>query len=109
MRRLASAIAAIVLIAGACSSTGSTQSPAGSTSTGASTPPASTSASGGESTAPSGGGFDPKSVTGSAVLSGWQSSDAENKALTDTVAAFQTAYPNVKVDYKVIAGDYATV
>ena len=42
-----------------------------------------------------------------ATLSGWQSSDAENAALTATVAAFQAAYPNVKVDYKVIAGDYA--
>jgi multiple sugar transport system substrate-binding protein len=109
MRRLATAIAAIVLIAGACSSTGSTQSPAGSTGTGASAPPAASASGGGESTAPSGGGFDPKSVSGSAVLSGWQSSDAENKALSDTVAAFETAYPNVKVDYKVIAGDYATV
>ena len=107
MRRVVSAAAAIVLIASACSSTGSTQSPTTSTGTGASTPPAS---SGGvESTAPSTGGFDPKSISGTAVLSGWQSSDAENKALSDTVAAFQTAYPNVKVDYKVITGDYPTV
>ncbi|HET7030669.1 MAG TPA: hypothetical protein VFI34_09170 [Candidatus Limnocylindrales bacterium] len=107
MRRLVSAGAAIVLIASACSSTGSTQSPTTSTGTGASTPPASS--GGGESTAPSGGGFDPQSISGTAILSGWQSSDAENKALSDTVAAFQTAYPNVKVDYKVITGDYPTV
>jgi multiple sugar transport system substrate-binding protein len=109
MRRLTAAAAAIVLIAGACSSSGSTASPAGSTAAGggASTSPAAS--TGGESTAPSGGAFDPKSVTGTAVLSGWQSSDAENKALADTVAAFQAAYPNVKVDYKVIAGDYPTV
>jgi multiple sugar transport system substrate-binding protein len=105
MRRLTAAAAAIVLIAGACTS-GSTQSPTASGG-GASTPPAS--AGGSESTAPSGGGFDPQSVSGSATLSGWQSSDAENKALSDTVAAFQTAYPNVKVDYKVVAGDYPTV
>ena len=110
MRRLVTAAAAIVLIAGACSGSGSTQSPAGSTGTGASAPAASASggASGG-STAPSGGGFDPQSISGTAVLSGWQSSDAENKALQDTVSAFQSAYPNVKVDYKVIAGDYPTV
>ncbi|HET7472986.1 MAG TPA: sugar ABC transporter substrate-binding protein [Candidatus Limnocylindrales bacterium] len=109
MRRLTAAAAAIVLIAGACSSSGSSSSPAGSTGTGggASTSPAAS--TGGESTAPSGGGFDPASISGTAVLSGWQSSDAENKALQDTVAAFQTAYPNVKVDYKVITGDYPTV
>ena len=107
MRRLTAAAAAIVLIVGACSS-GSSSSPGGSTaaSSEASTSPAASSEG---STAPSGGAFDPKSITGSATLSGWQSSDAENKALSDTVAAFQTAYPNVKVDYKVIAGDYATV
>ena len=110
MRRLVAAAAAIVLIAGACSSSGSTQSPAGSTGTGASTPPASAGGSGGESGAPSSGGaFDPQSISGTATLSGWQSSDAENKALQDTVAAFGTAYPNVKVDYKVITGDYPTV
>jgi multiple sugar transport system substrate-binding protein len=109
MRRLVAAAAAIVLIAGACSSSGSTQSPSGSTGTGASNPPASAGGSSGESGAPSGGGFDPKSISGTATLSGWQSSDAENKALQDTVAAFGTAYPNVKVDYKVITGDYPTV
>ena len=109
MRRLTAAAAAIVLIAGACSSSGSTQSPSGSSGAGASTPPASTGGRTGESGAPSGSGFDPKSISGTANLSGWQSSDAENKALQDTVAAFESAYPNVKVDYKVITGDYPTV
>jgi multiple sugar transport system substrate-binding protein len=105
MRRLTAAAAAIVLIVGACSS-GSSSSPAGSTGTAPST---SAAASAEGSTTPSGAAFDPKSISGSAVLSGWQSSDAENKALTDTVAAFETAYPNIKVDYKVITGDYPTV
>lgn len=107
MRRLTAAVAAIVLIVGACSGSGSSAPPAGSAGAGGSAAPAGS--SGGGSTAPSGGGFDPQSVSGTAVLSGWQSSDAENKALADTVAAFQAAYPNVKVDYKVIAGDYPVV
>jgi multiple sugar transport system substrate-binding protein len=105
MRRFLATAAAIVLIVGACSS-GST--PAPSSGGLASTPP-SEAASGGGSAASSGAAFDPKSITGTATLSGWQSSDAENKALQDTVSAFQAAYPNVKVDYKVITGDYPTV
>jgi multiple sugar transport system substrate-binding protein len=104
MRRFTAMAATIVLIVGACSSTGSSQSP---TTPGGSTAPA----SGGTTTssAPSAAAFDPASISGTATLSGWQSSDAENKALSDTVAAFETAYPNVKVDYKVIAGDYPVV
>jgi multiple sugar transport system substrate-binding protein len=105
MRRFLATAAAIVLIVGACSS-GST--PAPSSGGLASTPP-SEAASGGGSAASSGAAFDPKSITGTATLSGWQSSDAENKALQDTVTAFEAAYPNVKVDYKVITGDYPTV
>ncbi len=104
MRRFLATTAAIVLIVGACSSGGSSQSPAA----GGSTSP-STGSSADTSTAPSGPAFDPASITGTATLSGWQSSDAENAALKAAVAAFQTAYPNVKADYKVIAGDYATV
>ncbi|MFL5778249.1 MAG: ABC transporter substrate-binding protein, partial [Chloroflexota bacterium] len=109
MRRLSAAAATIVLIAGACSGSGSSSSPVGSTGTGgASTSPAGSTGTGG-STTPSGGSFDPASISGTAVLSGWQSSDAENKALSDTIKSFEAAYPNVKVDYKVITGDYATV
>jgi multiple sugar transport system substrate-binding protein len=111
MRRLAAA-AAMILVVGACSTSGSTPTPAGSTGPAPSSGGgASAEASGGAggSSAASGGAFDPQSITGSATLSGWQSSDAENKALSDTVAAFQSAYPNVKVDYKVITGDYPTV
>ena len=106
MRRTLAMAASIVLIVGACSSSGSSPSPA--TSSGASSAPTGSEGAG-SSTTPSGAAFDPSTITGSAVLSGWQSSDAENKALQDTVAAFATAYPNVKVDYKVITGDYPTV
>ena len=104
MRRFLASLAIVVLVVGACSG-GATPSPAGSTGTGASTAPGGSV----ESTAPSVAAFDPKSITGTAKLSGWQSSDAENAALTATVAAFEAAYPNIKVDYKVTAGDYAAV
>jgi len=108
MRRLFAMVAAVVLIVGACSSNGATEPPAGSTGTTSSSAPGE-SASGGASTAPSGAAFDPKSISGTAKLSGWQSSDAENAALKATVTAFEAAYPNIKVDYQVVAGDYATV
>ena len=105
MRRFLATTAAIVLIVGACSSNGSSQPP---TTGGSSTAPG-VAASGGASTTPSGAAFDPTKITGTATLSGWQSSDAENAALKATVASFQTAFPNVKADYKVTAGDYAAV
>ena len=48
-------------------------------------------------------------VSGPVVLSGWQSSPAEGNALTQTLLGFQAAYPNIKVDYQPVAGDYPTV
>jgi multiple sugar transport system substrate-binding protein len=107
MRRFLATTAAIVLIVGACSSSGSTPSPVASSGGGASAP--ATSGGTGESTAPSGAAFDPASISGNASLTGWQSSDAENAALKATVTAFEAAYPNIKVDYKSITGDYPTV
>jgi multiple sugar transport system substrate-binding protein len=103
MRRFLAISAAIVMIVSACSSGGSTPTPGGG-----STAPTSGSSAAGSAPAAS-AAFDPSAITGTATLSGWQSSDAENAALRATVAAFQTAFPNVKADYKVIAGDYATV
>jgi multiple sugar transport system substrate-binding protein len=105
MRRSLALAAMVVLIIGACTS-GATPSPSSSTGTAPSTAASESAAAGGS---PSGAAFDPASITGTATLSGWQSSDAENKALQDTVTAFQAAYPNVKADYKVITGDYPTV
>ena len=105
MRRFLAMAASIVIVA-ACSSSGSSPSPAAS---GGGPSLAPTESSSGASAPASGPAFDPASITGNATLSGWQSSDAENKALQDTVTAFATAYPNVKVDYKVITGDYPTV
>ena len=104
MRRSLSMLAITVLIVGACSG-GATPTPAGSVAP--SVAPGGSAAGG--STAPSTAAFDPTTVSGTVKLSGWQSSDAENAALTATVAAFEAAYPKIKVDYKVTAGDYAAV
>ncbi len=48
-------------------------------------------------------------VSGTAVLSGWQSSPSEGNALTKTLLGFQAANPDVLVDYQPVAGDYPTV
>lgn len=63
------------------------------------------------SSAPAGSGgtgWDPSAINATVVLSGWQSSPAEGNALTQTLLSFQSAYPNIKVDYQPIAGDYPT-
>ena len=105
MRRSVLALgASIMLIAGACSS-GAT--PAPSSGGGTSAAP-STAAGGGESVAPS-SGFDAASISGTAKLAGWQSSDAESAALKDTITAFEAQNSKIKVDYSVVAGDYPTV
>ena len=69
------------------------------------------SAAGNGSGAPAGSGgtgWDPSAINATVVLSGWQSSPAEGNALTQTLLSFQAAYPNIKVDYQPIAGDYPT-
>jgi multiple sugar transport system substrate-binding protein len=114
-RTLIGATLALALV-GACSSGGGTPSP------GAASPEASTGASPAESTgaspAESGGsgatgGGDAsawaQTITGNTTLSGWQASPEEGKALQNALDAFATAYPNIKVDYKEIPGDYRTV
>ena len=90
----------------ACSSGGATSSPAGGESPAAS-PESSAAASPGESAAA--GGFDPNSITGTAILSGWRSSPEEGEALTQALLGFPAQYPNIQVDYQPIAGDYRTV
>ena len=101
MRRSVLAVgAAMALIASACSGSSNSPAPAASTGGGAASPAASSAG---------GSGFDPSSISGTAVLSGWQSSPAEGNALTQTLLGFQSSFPKVKVDYEPIAGDYATV
>ncbi|MEZ4595901.1 MAG: sugar ABC transporter substrate-binding protein [Chloroflexota bacterium] len=53
-----------------------------------------------------GASWDPSAVTGTVTLSGWESSPAEGTALQATLDGFAAAYPNIKVDYKPIPGDY---
>ena len=52
--------------------------------------------------------FDPTTVSGTVRLSGWTSSPSEDKLLTDQVAAFQQAYPKIKVTYEPVAQDFRT-
>jgi multiple sugar transport system substrate-binding protein len=93
-----------VLIFSACSS-GSGSPAAGS----AANPGTSAEAtSGATSEASSGPSFDASSVSGTVVLSGWQSSGDEGKALDAVLAGFKAAYPNIKLDYQPVATDYAT-
>ena len=104
--RAIAGVAVAILVFSACSS-GATPSPtAGGASPAGSAPvsgPASAPAS-----APASSAFDPQSVTGTVVLSGWQSSGAEGDALNATLDGFKKAYPNIKLDYQPIATDYPT-
>jgi multiple sugar transport system substrate-binding protein len=93
MLALCSAAAIAVSACGSSSAT-PTQAPAGTQPTSSGAPTAVPTA-----TQPS----------GTVVLSGWESSTAEGDALTKTLLTFQAAYPNIKVDYQPIAGDYPTV
>lgn len=98
MRRSILALVSVAaLIVGAC---GSSASPTPSTGGGGASPGAGGSA---------GAGGSPGVTSGTAVLSGWQSSPAEGNALTQTLLGFQSTYPNIKVDYQPVAGDYPTV
>jgi multiple sugar transport system substrate-binding protein len=109
--------ATIALIAGACSggatpvpsTGGGTSAAPGGSSAGSAAPSTATSAGASAAAGGSAAASLDTSITGSAKLSGWQSSDAENKALQDTIKAFEAVDPNIKVDYSVVAGDYATV
>ena len=72
--------------------------------------PTTAATAGGSGPASSGGAtaWDPTSINGTVVLSGWQSSPEEGNALTQTLLGFQAEFPNIKVDYQPIAGDYPT-
>ena len=55
-----------------------------------------------------GGSFDPNTVSGTVVLSGWQASPEEGQALQAALNGFKAKYPKITVDYQPIAGDYPT-
>lgn len=96
MRR-AGILLVIALFVTSCTAGNNSASPTNAASAGGSVP-----ASGGST------GWDPKSINGTVVLSGWQSSPEEGNALTQTLLGFQAEFPNIKVDYQPIAGDYPT-
>ena len=104
MRRsiLVLCIAAAVAI-GACSTSQGTSAPGGASSPGTS-PAGSPEAPGASPSAAS--GYDPSTVTGNVVFSGWQASPEEGAALETVLANFAEAYPNITVDYQPVAGDY---
>jgi len=47
-------------------------------------------------------------ASGTVRLSGWTSTPAEDKLLTDQIASFQVAYPNIKVTYEPVPKDFRT-
>jgi multiple sugar transport system substrate-binding protein len=106
MRRLVAATLVAALMVTACSSGSSPAPSTVAASPGASISASSAPSSSGSSPAAS-TGYDPSTLTGTAVLSGWQSSPAEGNALTQTLLGYQSTYPNVKVDYQPLGGDYA--
>jgi len=95
-RRLVTAVGMAALIFSACTSGGGASPTAGS--------PAASAPAGGSPSASS--AFDPASVSGTVVFSGWQASPEEGAALEEALAGFKTAYPNITVDYQPVAGDY---
>src|SRR6185503_5306301 len=94
-----------ILIFAACSS-GATPAPSsgGAASPGGAESPSAS----GSAAAPPSSSWDPQSVTGTVILSGWQSTGAEGDALQATLDAFEEAYPNITLDYQPIATDYPT-
>jgi multiple sugar transport system substrate-binding protein len=98
MRRSLAALAAAAMFVFASCSTGSSASPGGGAASGA--------ASGGTSPAAS-SAYDPSTVSGTVNFTGWQASPEEGAALTKTLDGFKAKFPNVKVNYQAISGDYA--
>lgn len=99
MRRsiLVAAVAAILAIS-ACTGAEESSPPGGG---GASPPPG-----GSPDTSGGTGGFDPSTVSGTVVFSGWQASPEEGEILEQLISEFETQYPDITIDYQPVAGDY---
>jgi multiple sugar transport system substrate-binding protein len=95
-------IAAMIAAAG-CGSSGN----GGSASPGATTAPEPSGSSAAGASSSAGSGFDPTSVSGDLTLQGWSAGAVEAPILDKVLQDFQAAYPNIKVKFEPIAGDYA--
>jgi multiple sugar transport system substrate-binding protein len=103
--RVAAIAATFVLVFSACSSSGNSAAPSAA----GTSPAGSAEASSGTGESPAASSaFDPTTVSGTVVLSGWQASGDEGIALNKVLDAFKAAYPNIKLDYQPVATDYAT-
>src|SRR5688500_9065748 len=99
-RKTLTAALAAMFVAAACGGGGGSaapSSPAGSTSTPGGSGSPTTSAT---------TGWDPASVSGTVVFSGWQASPEEGEILEQLISDFETTYPNITVDYQPVATDY---
>jgi multiple sugar transport system substrate-binding protein len=100
--RPAALVAAFMFTFSACSGGGATSAPSSAASPGGSP------AGSAPAESPSANAFDPGSISGTVVLSGWQASGEEGTALNKVLDAFKAKYPNIKLDYQPIATDYPT-
>jgi multiple sugar transport system substrate-binding protein len=99
-RKTLTAALAAMFVAAACGGGGGSaapSSPAGGTSTPGGSGSPTTSAT---------TGWDPASVSGTVVFSGWQASPEEGEILEQLISDFETTYPNITVDYQPVATDY---
>jgi multiple sugar transport system substrate-binding protein len=103
--RVAALAATFVLVFSACSSSGNSAAPSAA----GTSPAGSAEASSGTGESPAASSaFDPTTVSGTVVLSGWQASGDEGIALNKVLDGFKAAYPNIKLDYQPVATDYPT-
>jgi len=100
--RWAALSAAFTLAFTACTGGGGTPAPT----TGGASP--GTSPADGSPPASADTGWDPSTVSGTVILSGWQASGEEGEALEATLDGFREAYPDITLDYQPIATDYPT-
>ena len=104
MRRTLTILSLAALFAAAGCSTGSNT---GSATPGASTAPQASGSPAESAPASSGTAFDPMSVSGDLTLQGWSAGAVEAPILDKVLEDFQAKYPNIKVKFEPIAGDYA--
>jgi multiple sugar transport system substrate-binding protein len=109
MRRTSSAIVLMAsLLVAACSGGGGGTAAPGAT-TASEAPGASSPAASGESPGAStsaGTGFDANSVSGDLILQGWSAGAVEAPILQQVLDDFQAKYPNIKVKFEPISGNY---